>query len=64
MFKNNIYNIRKEKNLTLSQLSKLTNLSIGYLCHLENGSRTNPSMNTMEKICKSLNKSIQEVFYL
>lgn len=61
---NNISKYRTELNLTLSDLSKLTNLSVGYLCHLENGSRKNPSMNTMVKICKALNKSLSEVFYL
>ncbi|MBE5822303.1 MAG: helix-turn-helix transcriptional regulator [Clostridiales bacterium] len=60
--KNNIYVIRKEKNLTLKQLSVLTNLSIGYLCHLENGTRVNPSMNTMAKICTALDASLSDVF--
>lgn len=61
---NYISKIRKEKGLTLTQLSKLTNLSVGYLCHLEKGSRSNPSMNTMKKICDSLNKNLKDVFYL
>lgn len=61
---NYISKIRKEKGLTLTQLSKLSNLSVGYLCHLEKGSRNNPSMNTMKKICDSLNKNLKDVFYL
>lgn len=61
---NNINKYRTQQKLTLYELSKLTNLSVGYLCHLENGSRKNPSMNTMKKICIALNKSLSEVFYL
>lgn len=60
--KNNIYVIRKSKNLTLKELASLTNLSVGYLCHLENGTRLNPSMSTMTKICNALDKSLSEVF--
>ena len=41
--KNNIYSIRRSKHLTLRDLSQMTNLSVGYLSHLENGTRLNPS---------------------
>lgn len=62
--KNNIYIIRKSKKLTLKELSTLTNLSVGYLCHLENGTRINPSMNTMVKICIALDSPLSDVFTL
>ena len=62
--RNNIKNIRKEKDLTLLDLSNRTGISVGYLCHLEKGTRSNPSLEVMEKISKALNKSIAEVFLL
>lgn len=33
--KNNIRIIRKEKGLSLTDLSNMTSISLGYLCHLE-----------------------------
>ena len=54
---------RNEKHLTLKQLSNMTNISVGYLCHLENGSRDNPSMNVLNKIAAALDKSVEEVFF-
>lgn len=59
---NKIREYRIEQNITLKQLSNLTGLSIGYLCHLEKGSRTNPSYSSMNKISKALNKNIGEIF--
>lgn len=59
---NNIRKIREANNLSLLDLSALCSLSVGYLCHLENGSRSNPSYSSMVKICKALNKDISEVF--
>ena len=50
--------------MTLSELSDLSKISAGYLCHLEVGSRRNPSFGVMEKIAKALNKSINEVFFI
>lgn len=41
---------RKKNKITLRELSLRTGLSSGYLCHLENGSRNNPSYNTMKTI--------------
>ena len=64
MHKNKIKIIREEKEMTLLQLSKLTGISTGYLCHLEKGSRNNPSLEVMEKIAKALNKSVAEVFFI
>lgn len=64
MYKNKIEKIRKEKGITLQKLAELSNISAGYLCHLEKGSRNNPSLEVMKRIAKALNKSVTEVFFL
>ena len=61
---NQIKKIREEKGLTLLKLSDLSGVSVGYLCHLERGSRNNPSIEVMQKIAKALNKNIIEIFFL
>ena len=63
MYKNRIREIRMEKVMTLEYLSRISQVSIGYLCHLERGTRTNPSMRIMEKISECLGKSISEIFF-
>lgn len=60
---NNMKLYRKEKNYTLKKLSELTNISVGYLCHLEKGSRNNPSMHVLNKIAMALDRSVEEVFF-
>lgn len=60
--KNKIKYYRLEKGISLIELSNITGLSAGYLCHLENGGRNNPSFVTMSKIATALNKNITDVF--
>ncbi len=64
MYRNQVKEIREEKGMTLVKLSELSGVSVGYLCHLEKGSRKNPSIEIMEKISKALNKSITEIFFI
>lgn len=64
MCNNKIKFIRKQKGMTLQKLANLSGISVGYLCHLEKGTRKNPSLGVMEKISKSLNKSVAEVFFI
>lgn len=64
MYHNQIRKIREEKGMTLLKLSDLSGVSVGYLCHLEKGSRSNPSIGVMEKISEALDKSITEVFFM
>lgn len=64
MYKNQVKKAREEKGMTLVKLSEISGVSVGYLCHLEKGSRKNPSLETMEKISKALNKSITEIFFI
>lgn len=63
MHKNNMRNIRNSRNMTLERLSELTGISVGYLCHLEKGTRSNPSMQVMELIAMGLESSVTEVFF-
>ena len=63
MYRNKIKQIREEKGLTMKKLSEISNVSAGYICHLENGTRTHPSIEVMEKIAKALNKTIFEIFF-
>ena len=63
VYNNQIKKIRENKGMSMTQLSNLSDLSVGYICHLENGTRNNPSIETMEKIAQALNKSVWEVFF-
>ena len=63
MFDNKLRYHRKKQKLTLKELSEKTGISVGYLSHIENGSRTNPSMKTMYKITQALQVSIEDVFF-
>jgi len=63
MYYNKLKQIRKEKGMTLDELSTKCGVSAGYLCHLENGSRMHPSIEIMEKIAKVLEKTIFEIFF-
>lgn len=68
---NKIKTFREENNLTLEALSKRIKelsgdgegISVGHLSHLENGSRANPSKETMEKIAKALGRTVVDVFF-
>ena len=63
MYETKLRKYRKERGLTMSELADLTGVPVGYICHLENGTRSNPSIETLEKISQVLNKSILEVFF-
>lgn len=62
MYPNKIREYRKGKDMKLSQLAKKSNLSMGYLSHLERGSRKNPSYKVMKQISLALEKEISEIF--
>ena len=47
MYKNKIKLYRKDEKMTLEELAKITGISTGYLCHLEKGTRNNPSTKIM-----------------
>ncbi len=59
---NNIRKIREEEGMKQYALAKKTGLSEGYICHLEKGTRDNPTYNVMEKIAIALNKEVKDVF--
>lgn len=63
MYINNLRNIRKSKNLTIQELSDLSGVSMGYICHLERGTRKNPSRDVMEKISRVLGEPIIKIFF-
>lgn len=63
LLKNCIKKIRNVKKMTLKELSVNTGISIGYLCHLEKGSRNNPSLRTIERIANGLKVNISDIFY-
>lgn len=63
MYKNKIREYRKIEGMTLEEMSGKIGISIGYLCHLEKGTRRNPSTEIMEKVAKILGKSIAEIFF-
>ncbi len=63
MYKNKIKKLRVSKNMTLKQLADEAEISAGYLSHLENGSRDNPSKEVMERISFALDTSIATIFF-
>lgn len=63
MYNNKIKRFRESKNMTLKELANRVGISVGYLSHLERGSRSNPSKEVMERIADALDSSIPEIFF-
>lgn len=63
MYQNKIRKYRKEIGMNLEEMAKKVGISTGYLCHLERGTRENPSTKIMEEIAKILGKTITEIFF-
>ena len=53
--------IRKEKKLTLKDLSQLADLSVPYLSDMERGV-VNPSVETLHKVAKAYNMTVKDLF--
>ena len=60
---NRIKEFRKKKKLSIYKLAESTGLTASYISNLENGHKTNPTKNVMEKISKALNLSVTEIFF-
>lgn len=58
-----IKNVRKNKNISLYRLVKITGLSYSYLSELENNKVFNPSLATMYKIAHALECKIDDLVY-
>lgn len=59
---NKIRFYREQKGLQLEDVAAVTQLSVGFLSHLEHGDR-NPSVKTMKAIAQTLEQTVQEVFF-
>lgn len=52
---NQIKNCRRQRNISIKELSKRCNVSYSYLLQLEKGINVNPTLNILEKIADVLN---------
>lgn len=58
-----IKKFRQEADLTLQALADNAGISKGYLWQLEQGETSNPSIDTLSKIAKALDRTIAELMY-
>lgn len=56
-----IKDLRKEKNMTLGELSKKTGVALATLSRMENGKMTG-TLSSHNKICRALNASITDLY--
>ena len=61
MRENRIKEFRINKGITLNEEREYQH---GYICHLEKGTRKNPSIEVMKSIAKALDVKVPEVFFL
>lgn len=57
-----IKDIRKNKKITLKQLSEITGLSTSYLSAIENNKVKDPNFKTIAKIAAGLGKKVENLF--
>lgn len=62
MLGDNIKKIRKDKNLSVNNLSKLSGVSLGYMSDLENNNAQNPTMDKLKAIATALNVEVEDFF--
>ena len=57
----NIKKLRQEKGISQDRLSKLADLSLNTIVNVEVGNNPNPTIETIEKIAKAFEVSIDEL---
>lgn len=57
----NIKRLRQEKGISQDRLSKLADLSLNSIVNIEAGNNPNPTIETLEKIAKALEASIDKL---
>jgi len=57
----NIKRLSKQKGLSQDWLSKLADISYNTVVELESGGITNPSIDTLQKLAKALNDSVDDL---
>lgn len=57
-----IARIRKDREMSKTELAQLTNINIGHLTHIEKGER-NPSHKALKTICKALEVPYQPLMF-
>lgn len=57
----NIKKLRKQKGLSQDRLSKLADISYNTVIKLESGGITNPSIDTLQKLTKALDVSVDDL---
>jgi transcriptional regulator with XRE-family HTH domain len=57
----NIKKLRQTKDLSQDRLSKLADVSYNSIIKLETGGITNPTIETLQKIAKALEVSVDEL---
>ncbi|MBB6622068.1 helix-turn-helix transcriptional regulator [Clostridium gasigenes] len=62
MLGDNIKRIRKDKKISINNLSKKTGISLGYMSDLENGKAKNPSIDKLNVIASALEVNVDEFF--
>lgn len=61
MFGKNIKYIRLSKNIGVNELSRRSGVNASYISALERDEKNNPSVNTLEKLAKALDVSIDDI---
>lgn len=61
MIGSNIYQIRKKRGLSLSELSERARISKSYLSNIERNLNRNPSIHIIEKIASVLDVELKEL---
>lgn len=61
MIGDNIYRIRKQRGLTLSELAERALISKSYLSNIERNLNNNPSIHVLEKIASVLQVELQRL---
>lgn len=62
---NKIKELRAALGMTVRELADKSNVAVGYISTLENDSdnNTNPTRDVMQRIAKSLNSTVAQVFF-
>lgn len=55
-----LHDIRKDRGITIQQLSKDSGISVGYISMVERG-RSNPSLGSIQRLCAALNVTLMEL---